>query len=171
MPAGRPSKYKPEYCEELIKHMAGGNSFWSFASNADVHFDTLSEWCSAHPEFSEAKKIGMAKLMAFDEKIAMAGSTGQLKRHSRTITTTDTLPDGTITTHKEDIFDAATFSQTYQIFLMKNRYPRFYRDKIQVETSTAESDAQKTSKVLQEIMKEPELAEAARIIAEKLSEE
>ena len=166
MAGGRPSKYKPEYCEALIQHMENGNSFWSFAANVNTCFDTLSEWCRAHPEFSEAKSIGMSKLLAFDEKIARAGSTGQLKRHSRTVKTTD---ENGVT--KEEIFyDAANFAQTYHIFMVKNRYPRFYRDKIQIETSTAD-DAKKTSKVLQDVMSDPVLSEAARVIAEKLSEE
>ena len=29
-PVGRPTKYKPEYCEMLIEHMSEGLSFESF---------------------------------------------------------------------------------------------------------------------------------------------
>lgn len=61
-PGGRPTKYKPEYCELLIEHMAGGHSFESFAGRPDVrvNIDTLYEWAKVHPQFSEAKSIGYA---------------------------------------------------------------------------------------------------------------
>lgn len=170
MAGGRPTKYKPEYCEALIQHMENGNSFWSFAAEVDVCFQTLDDWCGAHPEFLESKRRGMSKLLRFDEKIARAGSTGQLKRHARTIKTSEQMPDGTTQTKEETIYDSAQFSQTYQIFLMKNRYPRMYRDKIQVESSSGD-DAKKLGTVLQEVMNDPALAAAAKIIAEKLSEE
>jgi hypothetical protein len=86
---GRPTKYKPEYCELLIKHMAQGNSFESFAADCDCSFESLYEWARVHPDFSEAKKIGMTKLLKFDEQVARAGTTGQLTRLSKTIKITD----------------------------------------------------------------------------------
>jgi hypothetical protein len=167
MVTGRPSKYKPEFCEALIKHMAGGSSFWSFAASVDVCMDTLSEWTKVHEEFSEAKKIGMAKLLKFDEDLAKAGTAGQLKRVARVEKIHN--EDGTV---KETVFhEAATFAQTFHIFTMKNRYPRLYRDKIEIDSGQAVDKANRTSEVLKEIMKDPALAEAAMIIAEKLSDE
>lgn len=59
--AGAPSKYKPEYCQLLIEHMAEGLSFESFAALADVDRSTLYEWEEVHKEFSDAKKRGEAK--------------------------------------------------------------------------------------------------------------
>lgn len=168
--AGQPTKYRPEYCEAVIKHMAEGNSFWSFAANVDVCFDTLSEWTKVHPEFSEAKRRGVAKLLAFDEKVARAGSTGQLKRHAKTIKTTKHNHEtGESVTTEEQIYDAANFSQSYQIFLMKNRYPKLYRDKITLETET--SDPKKVQNTFEEVMNDPALADAALKIAEKFSGE
>ena len=166
--AGQPTKYRPEYCEKVIKHMEEGNSFWSFAGIISVSFDTLSEWTKVHPEFSESKRIGQAKLLVFDEKVARAGSTGQLKRQSKTIKTTKYNDEtGESVTTEEQIFDAANFSQSYQIFLMKNRYPRLYRDKITLETET--SDPKKVQKTFNEVMNDPTLTEAAMKIAEKFS--
>lgn len=165
--AGQPTKYRPEYCEAVIKHMAEGNSFWSFAANVDVCFDTLSEWTKVHPEFSEAKRRGMAKLLAFDEKLARAGSSGQLKRHAKTITTKRKDKDGNEIVDEEKIYEAAQFSQSYYIFMMKNRYPKLYRDKITLETET--SDPKKVQDAFEEVMKDPTLADAALKIAEKFS--
>lgn len=167
MAVGRPTKYDPKYCEEVIKHMEEGNSFWSFAGIISVSFDTLSEWTKVHPEFSESKRIGQAKLLVFDEKIAKAGATGQLKRHAKTIKTTKKDQNGNEVVNEEKIYDAANFSQSYYIFLMKNRYPKLYRDKITLETET--SDPKKVQNTFDEVMKDPALAEAAMKIAEKFS--
>lgn len=167
MPGGRPSKYDPEYCEKLVKHMEEGNSFWSFAGVVGVSFDTLSEWTKVHAEFSEAKKIGLGKLLLFDERLAKAGVSGQLKRHSRTIKNTETLPDGTVHTKEEQVYDSATFAQTYHIFMMKNRYPKMYRDKIVFEDGT--DSTRNVGKTLMELMKDPAAKEAARVLALKMS--
>lgn len=81
-PKGRPSKYKPEYCEMLIKHMADGYSFESFAAIIDLDRDTIYEWTKAHPDFSDAKKRAVAKSQLFWEKIGHGGSLGRIKNFS-----------------------------------------------------------------------------------------
>ena len=81
-PVGRPSKYKPEYCDMMLEYFSveptemrreaevkendktikvtykGGGvdfpSFERFAHNIGVHFDTLHEWKKHHPDFSDA---------------------------------------------------------------------------------------------------------------------
>ena len=55
---GRPTKYKPEYCEQLVEHMKQGKSFWTFAAIIDVAWDTLTDWTHRHPEFLAAKRRG-----------------------------------------------------------------------------------------------------------------
>ncbi len=55
---GRPTDYKPEYCQMLIDHMAEGFSFESFAAVIKVTRSTLYEWVSAQPDFSDAKQRG-----------------------------------------------------------------------------------------------------------------
>jgi len=165
MPGGRPTKFREEYCEQLISHMETGNSFWSFAGLIGVSMETLRAWTEAHPEFLESKRIGLGKLLLFDEKLALAGSSGQLKRLARVETIVD--PDGN--TRKTEHFEAATFAQTFTIFKFKNRYPKLYRDKIEVETTV--DDTKKTSKVIEEVMNNPELRDAALAIAEMLSDE
>ena len=57
---GRPTKYKPEYCEMLVEHMTGGLSFEAFGAVADVSEDTLHEWKKVHKEFSESYKKGLS---------------------------------------------------------------------------------------------------------------
>ncbi|UIJ43782.1 hypothetical protein LZK98_11835 [Sphingomonas cannabina] len=67
--AGRPSSYDPEYCQQLVDHMATGASVASFAAEIDVARSTINEWASKHPEFSEALARGKAKCAAWWEKI------------------------------------------------------------------------------------------------------
>lgn len=75
---GRPTKYKEEYCQKLIDHMAEGYSFDSFAGIVDVNIDTLYEWAKVHAEFSDAKSIGTAKSMAWWERIGRMGMINEI---------------------------------------------------------------------------------------------
>ena len=58
-PIGRPSEYKPEYCDLIKTYLKDGKSLVSFASLLDVHTDTIQEWAKVHPAFSVAKKIAL----------------------------------------------------------------------------------------------------------------
>lgn len=71
--AGRPTKYKPEYCDQLVDHMTDGYSFESFAGKCEVNIDTLYHWCTIHPSFSEAKKIAVEKCRLFWERMGIEG--------------------------------------------------------------------------------------------------
>ena len=54
---GRPTKYKPEYCNQLIDLASKGYSLTGFAGKIRVHYDTIKEWANVHPEFSAAINI------------------------------------------------------------------------------------------------------------------
>lgn len=84
MPVGRPTKYKPEYCEQLIQHMSEGLMFESFAAVIDVNKDTLYEWCKRHPAFSEAKKTAISKNLLFYDKMSIAAMAGKIKNFNAT---------------------------------------------------------------------------------------
>jgi len=73
-PVGRPSLYDPAYCQQVVDHMATGASLTSFAAEIDVARDTITEWASAHPEFSVAVKRGKAKCAAWWEKRGREGA-------------------------------------------------------------------------------------------------
>lgn len=84
MPAGRPTDYKPEYCEEIIRYFDQAPyeitsddkgrlivnprplpTKERFAHMIGVHKDTLQEWAKVHPEFSVAyKKAGQLQCEA-----------------------------------------------------------------------------------------------------------
>lgn len=69
--AGQPTKYREEYCEEMIKffkvecvtftsrgekRVTKFPTFERFALNIGVHHQTLLNWCDAHAKFFEAYK-------------------------------------------------------------------------------------------------------------------
>jgi len=79
-PLGRPTLYKPEYCEKLIAHGKAGQSFETFALECDpfVNIDTLYEWAkpSVNPDFSEAKKKFDVAYQKFWENTGFNGMMG-----------------------------------------------------------------------------------------------
>ena len=84
MPAGAPTKYKPEFCQMLIDHMTQGLSYESFAAITETHKDSLYEWEKVHPEFSEAKKKGLALSQMWWEKVYAEHATGGIKTGAAT---------------------------------------------------------------------------------------
>lgn len=106
MTAGRPTKYKPEYCEQLIEHMANGFSFEAFAGVVGTSNKTLYSWAEKNEQFLHAKEEGFAKSRAFWEQIGI----NQAK-------------------HGEG--NATAF-----VFNMKNRFPKEWRDKQEIQQET-----------------------------------
>lgn len=113
---GRPSSYRPEYCQKLIEHMSKGYSFDSFAAIADVNPDTLYEWAKVHPEFSETKKKAFARSLLFWEQQGISG----------------------LWTSKEESFNTALW-----IFNMKNRHK--WTDRVDVTEHSQPTGLEKTS--------------------------
>lgn len=72
-PVGPPTKYRKEYCEMVIEHMAQGFPFESFAGIVGVTKKTLYNWQDEHPEFEEAHQIGLAKNLLYLSKQGKEG--------------------------------------------------------------------------------------------------
>ena len=58
---GAPSKYKPEYCQDIIAYFkdAANESlplFEEYATNLDISKSTLYKWAEDHEDFSDAMK-------------------------------------------------------------------------------------------------------------------
>lgn len=77
---GRPTTYREEYCAQLIKHMADGFSFWSFAADIDSDENTILGWTEAHEDFSRARTVGTAKRRKWYEQMGQRIMAGQLQR-------------------------------------------------------------------------------------------
>ncbi len=75
---GRPTSYRPDFCERIITLMAEGRSLDGCAAILGVHPDSLYEWQKVHPEFSDAVRAGRAAATTFWEErlldIAKGGS-------------------------------------------------------------------------------------------------
>lgn len=54
MPAGRPSKYDPAFCERVIENGRLGYSKAELAADLDVTRATMDSWTESHPEFLNA---------------------------------------------------------------------------------------------------------------------
>ena len=82
-PVGRPTKYKPEYCQAIIDFMATGDSLVAFAAHIEVAPSQIYVWEEKHPDFQEAIKIARAKCQAWWEKQLKDGIfTDKETRHS-----------------------------------------------------------------------------------------
>lgn len=64
MPAGRPTKYDPSYCEDVIELGRAGKSLAQMCAHFDIARSTIDQWAQDNPEFSEA--LSRAKVHAQD---------------------------------------------------------------------------------------------------------
>ena len=69
MTAGRPSKYKADYCEEAYGLSLLGYTDLQLAEYFEVEEKTLNNWKKAHPEFLHSLKDGKDKA---DQKVVDA---------------------------------------------------------------------------------------------------
>lgn len=76
MPAGRPTKYRPEFCELVIKDGEQGLSLTAFAGGIGIDRSTVNEWMSVHPEFSQAVKRHGAARTRYLEQTLLSESQG-----------------------------------------------------------------------------------------------
>lgn len=75
MPAGRPTKYKPEFCQTVIEVGEYGGWVSEMAEACDVHRSTFDVWASEHPEFSAALTRAKQKAQAWFEREGRTGLT------------------------------------------------------------------------------------------------
>lgn len=59
--AGRPTKYDPAMCEQVIECLAQGYSLSAAAGYIGISRQTLYQWTEENPEFSDAVRVGQAK--------------------------------------------------------------------------------------------------------------
>lgn len=76
MPAGRPTKYDPAYCEAVIETMAKGLSLTAFAGSIRVARSTINEWIDTYPAFSESVRVGKACRTAALEEGMLGAESG-----------------------------------------------------------------------------------------------
>jgi hypothetical protein len=114
--AGRPTDYKPEYCDMLIDHMGQGYSFESFAGLVDVARSTIYEWVENQPDFSDAKSTAFEKSRLFWEKAGIDGLFSETEYDEKGKPT-----------------KSRSLNSTVWIFNMKNRFKDEWREKQEIK--------------------------------------
>lgn len=67
---GRPTLYRPEYCQRAIEFMGEGYSVTALAGELGVSKNAVYEWMAAHREFGDAVNIGRAgRVRALEKKL------------------------------------------------------------------------------------------------------
>lgn len=67
---GRPTKYKTEFCDEVVKLGREGKSVEQISSALGYHYKTLLGWAETHAEFLEAMELAKQYEMAYWEELA-----------------------------------------------------------------------------------------------------
>lgn len=107
MPAGRPSKYDPSFCDQVIASGAEGKTLAEMADDLDIDRSTLADWTERHEEFSRAVKRGLEKAQAWWERNGRLATFGGIEG----------------------------YNSTSFIFNMKNRFKDEWREKVETEHS------------------------------------
>lgn len=92
-PVGRPSKYEPEFCDQLLEFMAQGYSLTAFAGSIRVSRATINNWMAEHPEFLEATRVGQALRTMKLEQGLISGESGP-KVHGHIFALKNADPEG-----------------------------------------------------------------------------
>ena len=134
-PHGRPTTYKPEYCQMLVEHMATGLGFHAFgAVIGGTSLSTLQDWVKNNDDFRVAKEIGESYSLLFWERLGRAAAMGQVPN----------------------------FNQTAWIFSMKNKFG--WVDRADLKISAELNDFKKEFSLLRDVPEEKliEIAAASK---------
>lgn len=82
---GRPTKYDPKFCEDVIEYMSLGFSATAAAGYIGVSRATLYKWADEHEEFMDALKTGQAKAALWWETAHRGVAIGEDGNASATI--------------------------------------------------------------------------------------
>jgi len=74
--AGRPTKYKPEYCKIVRREMKKGYTKLAVAGTLGITRDTFYEWCKRYPEFSDTVRHGEVLAQCFWENLMREAALG-----------------------------------------------------------------------------------------------
>ena len=67
---GRPTLYRPEYCQRAIEFMGQGYSVTALAGHLGISKDTIYDWITTHRTFADAINMGRsARVTALEAKL------------------------------------------------------------------------------------------------------
>lgn len=132
---GRPSAYKPEYCDHAYEYCLLGATDEELAEAFGVACSTLYEWKNQYPEFAETIKKGKKPADAGVAAAMFRRATGAewLEEQAIKLKTVE-YSDGRKVREEERVEivavkRAAPPDTTAGIFWLKNRHPSHWRDK------------------------------------------
>ena len=99
-PVGRPTKYDPAFCDQVVAMGNEGKSKAEMAAELGVAYSNFDTWQKVYPEFQEAVKEAIRASQAWWEKQGRLATFGKIKG----------------------------FNATSYIFQMKNRFRADWRD-------------------------------------------
>ena len=73
---GRPTLYRPEYCQRAIEFMGHGYSVTALAGHLGMSKDAIYDWINLYPDFRHAVNMGRAARVAALEAKLLATSQG-----------------------------------------------------------------------------------------------
>lgn len=134
---GRPSLYKPDEHPAAARMLTGnGKTLADLAEAFDVNRDTITEWKNAHPEFSAAIELGREDATKAVEQALFKRATGYSHPAVKILSVSQgagmpaSVEQVPYTEHYPPDTEAAKF-------WLKNRAPKDWRDKQDVEHSGA----------------------------------
>lgn len=78
-------KYREEFCDMLIEHMAKGLSYKSFAPVCDTHHRNMERWEKKFPEWRRAKLKAADACRKFWEQLGIDGVKGSVKNFNSAV--------------------------------------------------------------------------------------
>jgi hypothetical protein len=127
MPRGRPSKYKPEFCEQAAKLCKLGATDRELADFFGVKEWTINRWKAEYPEFSHSLKLAKDEA---DNRVEQSLYRRALGYSHDAVHVSNFKGDVTLT----PIVEHYPPDTTACIFWLKNRRPDMWRDKFDVDT-------------------------------------
>lgn len=128
MPAGRPSKYKPEYAEQASKLCFLGATDEMLADFFHVSVPTLNKWKKDYPDFLKSLKESKDLLDSKVEHSLFERAMGYKHNEDKIFNNNgEPLIVPTVKHYPPDT--------TAMIFWLKNRQPEKWRDKQEIELS------------------------------------
>lgn len=120
MGAGRPTKYDPAFCQQVLEMGKEGASKVEMAGRLDIAYSNFDRWCSEHDEFQEAVKQAVRFSQAWWEQKGREATFGGVPG----------------------------FNATSYIFNMKNRFKDDWRDKVETDHTSSDGSMTPTTVVL-----------------------
>ena len=83
-PVGRPTKYTPDMCEQVIELGKQGKTLKGMAARLGIEYETLNEWRKTNKPFSDAIKTALALSQEWWEELGQLGAAGQIEGFNAT---------------------------------------------------------------------------------------